>query len=105
MEPDDFLRLLVNSKCLIGNSSVGVRECSYLGVPTVNIGTRQNRRQRGSNIIDVLYDKEEIKNAIQNRIETEDITPESIYGDGNSGKQIANILASEDFTFHKTIEY
>jgi len=46
MEPQDFLRLLVNSKCLIGNSSVGIRECAYLGVPVVNIGTRQNRRSR-----------------------------------------------------------
>ena len=55
MEPHDFLRLLVNSKCLIGNSSVGIRECSYLGVPVVNIGTRQNGRQRGSNVIAVSY--------------------------------------------------
>ncbi|MFT5986160.1 MAG: UDP-hydrolyzing UDP-N-acetyl-D-glucosamine 2-epimerase, partial [Planctomycetota bacterium] len=44
MEPLDFLKLLKNSSCLIGNSSVGIRECSYLGVPVVNIGTRQNRR-------------------------------------------------------------
>ncbi|MDO3384247.1 UDP-N-acetylglucosamine 2-epimerase, partial [Gilvimarinus sp. SDUM040013] len=35
MEPNDFLRLLKNSQCLIGNSSVGIRECSYLGVPVV----------------------------------------------------------------------
>ncbi|MFT4850381.1 MAG: UDP-hydrolyzing UDP-N-acetyl-D-glucosamine 2-epimerase, partial [Sediminicola sp.] len=47
MEPLDFLRLLKNSSCLIGNSSVGIRECSYLGVPVVNLGTRQKRRLRG----------------------------------------------------------
>ncbi len=46
MEPEDFLRLLVNSKCLIGNSSVGIRECAYLGVPVVNIGTRQHGREK-----------------------------------------------------------
>ena len=45
MEPEDFLRLLVNSKCLIGNSSVGIRECSFLGVPVVNIGSRQEGRE------------------------------------------------------------
>ncbi|PWG04279.1 UDP-N-acetylglucosamine 2-epimerase [Polaribacter aquimarinus] len=105
MEPKDFLKLLINSKCLIGNSSVGVRECSYLGVPTVNIGSRQNKRQRGSNIIDVEYDKTEIINAIQNRLNAKDIVSESIYGDGNSGNKIADILATTDFTFHKTIEY
>lgn len=105
MEPKDFLKLLVNSKCLIGNSSVGVRECSYLGIPTVNIGSRQNRRQRGSNLIDVKYDKAEIINAIQNRLHTKNIISETIYGDGNSGYKIADILATIDFTFHKTIAY
>ena len=47
VNPLDFLKLAYNSKCLIGNSSVGIRECSFLGVPVVNIGTRQNKRQRG----------------------------------------------------------
>lgn len=105
MEPDDFLRLLANAKCLIGNSSVGVRECSFLGVPTVNVGSRQNRRQRGNNIIDVTYDKEQIKAGILNRIAAKDITAETIYGNGNSGEKIAAILAEEEFTFHKTIMY
>lgn len=105
MEPNDFLKLLVNAKCLIGNSSVGVRECSYLGVPTVNIGTRQNRRERGSNITDVSYNKEAIKNAILERISSKSIKEETIYGSGNSGKIIADIIAKTDLQFHKTIEY
>jgi len=46
MEPNDFLHLLKGSKCLIGNSSVGIRECSYIGVPVVNIGTRQKDELR-----------------------------------------------------------
>lgn len=105
MEPNDFLKLLVNSKCLIGNSSVGIRECSYLGVPTVNIGTRQNRRQRGSNVLDVIYDKELIKKAIENRISSNNIHQESIYGDGKSGERIAEVLANTALSFHKTIAY
>lgn len=105
MEPQDFLRLLKNSHCLIGNSSVGIRECSYLGIPVVNIGTRQNKRQRGSNVVDVSYDKTEIKNAIKERMSSNDIVEESIYGDGNSGKNIAEIIANHDLTFHKTITY
>ena len=105
MEPQDFLRLLVNSKCLIGNSSVGIRECSYLGVPVVNIGTRQNRRKRGTNVSDVVYDKELIKNAINERMTSNSIKEEQIYGDGKSGQRIADILANLDFTFHKTITY
>src|SRR5262249_15596005 len=48
MMPEDFLRVLNSAKCLVGNSSVGIRECSYLGVPVVNIGTRQAGRDRGA---------------------------------------------------------
>ena len=65
MEPNDFLKLLANSKCLIGNSSVGIRECSYLGVPVVNIGTRQNNRKRGDNVIDVPHNEDKIRAAIE----------------------------------------
>lgn len=105
MEPNDFLRLLRNSQCLIGNSSVGIRECAFLGVPVVNIGTRQNRRQRASNVTDVMYHKEDIKSAINERIEAKNIVSETIYGDGNSGDKIADILANVALTFHKTITY
>ncbi len=105
MEPNDFLRLLVNSKCLIGNSSVGIRECSYLAVPTVNIGSRQNRRQRGSNVIDVAYDRDLIKEAVLERISNKSICQESIYGNGKSGGRIAEILAQQKLSFHKTIMY
>lgn len=105
MEPNDFLRLLVNSKCLIGNSSVGIRECSYLGVPVVNIGTRQNRRERGNNVLDINYDKELIINAVHQQIKNNNIESSSIYGEGNSGKKIAEILSKVDLNFHKTITY
>lgn len=105
MEPHDFLRLLTNSQCLIGNSSVGIRECSYLGVPVVNIGTRQNRRQRGSNVLDVTYDKAAIKKGIEDQIINKKIVSETIYGDGESGEKIAKILAEIPLKFHKTIQY
>jgi UDP-N-acetylglucosamine 2-epimerase len=105
MEPFDFLKLLVNSKCLIGNSSVGIRECSYLGVPVVNIGTRQNRRLRGENVIDVTYNEADIKNAIQSQISMPKNKKSTVYGNGDSGKKIADILADIELRFHKTITY
>ena len=104
MEPDDFLRLLINSKCLIGNSSVGIRECSYLGVPVVNIGTRQNRRERGKNVLDVTYDKQNIIEAIKERINS-NREGQKIYGNGKSGEIIAKELAEIKLNFHKTIMY
>lgn len=105
MEPLDFLLLLKNSQCLVGNSSVGIRECSFLGVPVVNIGTRQNRRQRGKNVLDVTYNKEDIKNAISTQISSTVSMENEVYGDGNAGEKIAEILAKTELPFHKTITY
>ena len=105
MEGRDFLRLLANSNCLIGNSSVGIRECSHLGVPVVNIGTRQNRRQRGQNVIDINYIENEITEAINFQVKHGKYTPQNIYGNGQSGKGIADILAVAEPKINKTITY
>jgi UDP-hydrolysing UDP-N-acetyl-D-glucosamine 2-epimerase len=106
MIPEDFLRLLINSKGLVGNSSVGIRECSFLGVPVVNIGTRQHGRARGKNVLDVNYSKEQIKAAITEHLEPGDKSlGNNIYGEGDSGNKIANILAEVELRFHKTITY
>lgn len=105
MQPQDFLRLIKNSKCLIGNSSVGIRESAFLGIPVVNIGTRQNGRQRAKSVIDCVYEKDEIQNAIKKHIEHGHYDSEFIYGDGYAGEKIADALASCELKFHKTITY
>ena len=92
LEPDDFLRLIMNSDCLVGNSSVGIRESSFLGIPTVNIGDRQKGRDRYKNVIDVDYDKNQIFNAIQKQIKIKKYNSSKLYGDGTSGKKISNYL-------------
>ena len=105
MEGEDFLRLLVNSKCLVGNSSVGIRECAYLGVPVVNIGTRQNKRERGNNVIDVDYNSDEIKATILKWIGSPKPELSNVYGGGDAGKKIADLLVNLPLKFHKTITY
>jgi UDP-N-acetylglucosamine 2-epimerase len=65
MAPEDFLRLLCNSRMLVGNSSVGIRECSFLGVPVVNVGSRQAGRERGGNVHDTDYVREDILAAMR----------------------------------------
>jgi UDP-N-acetylglucosamine 2-epimerase len=64
MFPEDFLRLLVHATAIVGNSSVAIRECSFLGVPAVNVGSRQQGRERGRNVIDVPHDRAAIAAAI-----------------------------------------
>ena len=105
MEPEDFLRLLYNSKALIGNSSVGIRECAYLGVPVVNIGTRQDRRDRGTNVIDVDYNRTCIIHAIEKWLNSARPQQDGVYGGGNAGQEIARLLSDTALKFHKTISY
>jgi len=105
MEGDDFLNLLNNSLGLIGNSSVGIRECAYLGVPVVNIGSRQNRRDRGTNVIDVSYDENDIITSITTILEKNTRESSPVYGGGNAGQNIAQLLKELPLQFHKTITY
>lgn len=105
MEPIDFLKLIKNSLCLIGNSSVGIRESSFLGVPVVNIGSRQHGRKRGNNVIDCNYNKDEVKKAIKAQVKHGKYESEFIYGDGYAGEKIAEALANFELSYHKTITY
>ncbi len=105
MAPDDFLKLLLGSQCLVGNSSVGIRECAFLGVPVVNIGSRQAGRQRGRNVIDVDYDREQILNAIRTQVQHGRYASDPIYGDGRAGDKIAQVLQSCPLRIEKRIAY
>jgi UDP-hydrolysing UDP-N-acetyl-D-glucosamine 2-epimerase len=105
LPPNDFLKLVYHSACIIGNSSVAIRECSYLGVPAVNIGSRESRRERGMNVIDVEYDQDRIREAIESQIRHGHFAGEKIYGDGHAGEKIAEILAQVPFKFKKQITY
>jgi UDP-hydrolysing UDP-N-acetyl-D-glucosamine 2-epimerase len=105
MSPTDFLRLLYNSKCLVGNSSVGIRECSFLGVPVVNIGTRQSGRERGKNVLDVDYRSEDIHGAILSQIEHGRYESDKLYGDGKAGARIAQLLTVASRDVQKRLAY
>tara|TARA_B100000787_G_C16187759_1_gene295668 strand:+ start:1337 stop:2479 length:1143 start_codon:yes stop_codon:yes gene_type:complete len=105
MEPQDFLKLLKSAICLIGNSSVGIRECAYLGVPVINIGTRQNMRERGSNVLDVDYNRTAIVEGINSFEHLSSIPSSDIYGNGGAGKKIADLLFDVPLKFHKTITF
>ncbi len=105
MEGEDFLQLLYHSKGLVGNSSVGIRECAFLGVPVINIGSRQHRRQQGGNVVDIAYDKDAIIKAIETHFKNGRLAASHIYGSGEAGKSIAALLSTLPLRFHKTIVY
>lgn len=92
LPPNRFLRLLMQASVLVGNSSAGIRECSYLGVPVVNIGSRQHGRQRGPNVLDVAHDASAIQRAIARQVAHGRYPSSALYGTGNAGQQIADKL-------------
>lgn len=92
IEPQSFLKILRNSKCIIGNSSVAIRECSLMGVPAVNIGGRQKSRESASNVINVNFNAEAIYHAGLEQIGREFFEVSHIYGDGKSGPRISNLI-------------
>ena len=99
------MKLIKNSKCLIGNSSVGIREAAFLGIPVVNIGGRQIGRERGSNVMDIGYDTYAILEGTRAQIAHGSYISDTIYGTGDAGKNIANVLASVTPTINKMLTY
>jgi GDP/UDP-N,N'-diacetylbacillosamine 2-epimerase (hydrolysing) len=105
MFPEDFLRVLVHSTAIVGNSSVAIRECSFLGVPAVNIGSRQLGRERGNNVIDVPHDRMAIAAAIGEHMRRGRPAADHLYGDGRAGERIADCLASAPLKIEKRLTY
>jgi UDP-hydrolysing UDP-N-acetyl-D-glucosamine 2-epimerase len=105
LPPEDFLALISKARVLAGNSSVGIRESAYLGVPVVNIGERQQGRDRGPNVIDVGYSRDQICAAIERHLAHGRYPRCPIYGDGSAGRRIADVLASVEIKTEKRITY
>ena len=89
----------------MGNSSSGIREGAFIGTPVVNIGSRQDMRERGSNVIDSKNDIDSIYEAIAKQLDHGRYDSEPIYGDGKAGAKIADVLSKCDWKIQKTICY
>jgi UDP-hydrolysing UDP-N-acetyl-D-glucosamine 2-epimerase len=101
MEPLEFLRLINRAAVLVGNSSVGVREAGYLGVPVVNVGSRQTGRERARNVIDCDYRMDSIRHSIEQQLRHGRHQVDHLYGDGTAGRRIAEILATGELSSNK----
>ncbi len=102
---EDYARLIAKCACLIGNSSSGIREGSFLGVPAVDIGTRQASRERAANCINVPYNHREIESTVRKQIQNGHYSSTKIYGDGKAGERIADILAEVNIDIQKRLMY
>lgn len=88
----DYLAVLKHCDVLIGNSSSGIVEAASFGTPVVNIGSRQNLRQRNRNTLDCAVEAEDIKSALMCALVQGGFPVENVYGDGNAGHRIADLL-------------
>lgn len=105
MSPADFLRLAHGSLAIVGNSSFGIRESSYLGLPTINIGTRQQGREHGRNVKSAPYKKNEILSVLRAQLSSGRYPSNDLYGDGYAGAKIADILSTVKFSIEKRLTY
>src|SRR3989344_524860 len=91
--PEDFIGLLRKASILIGNSSSGIKEASYFGTPVVNIGTRQQGRLRGPNVMDVGFQRLAIIQSIKKQLEHGRYPPSHIYYKFDTSEIIVKILS------------
>lgn len=109
---NDLISLLTFTVYLAGNSSMGIIDCSFLGVPVINIGSRQASRERGSNVIDCDYDEKSIHDSIKRvtslAFRRRAVRGSSPYGDGHASERIVRSIEKmidRDDIFNKKLTY
>ncbi len=93
---ESFLVMMKYALFVVGNSSAGIREAPYYGIPTVNVGTRQNGRTDNPDIIHTSYEVENVINGLQLALHKK-VLPRILFGEGNSNSKFLEILQSERF--------
>ena len=94
MPAEDFIALLRQSACVVGNSSAAIKECSYLGTPVVNIGARQQGRLTADHVVHAPYDSAAIQSAVEKQIAHGRYTSSALYYRPDTSEQILNVLAT-----------
>jgi UDP-hydrolysing UDP-N-acetyl-D-glucosamine 2-epimerase len=102
---ETYVRLMLLCGCTVGNSSAPIREGAFLGVPAVNIGTRQTGRDRGPNVVDVPYARAAIVDGIRRQLAHGRFPADALYGDGQAGGRIADVLAAAPLSVQKRLSF
>ena len=95
-----YLNMLKQVDAVIGNSSSGIIEAPFCGVPTINIGDRQQGREQADSIINCEFDSNEIISAINKSVSDEfkavARTPQCLFGKGDTSRKILSIINKLD---------
>ncbi len=93
LAPRDYMAKLANTRCAIGNSSSFVRDSTFFGTPVVLVGSRQNGRETGANVMQTSCDAANIRACIESQLSVGRTTePSSLYGDGTVSEQVVSFL-------------
>ena len=91
-----FLTVLKHADFIIGNSSAGVREAPHFGVPTINVGTRQNNRAKCNSILNVPVESSAIQNALD-EVRGRERQVNVLFGNGGSDEKFYQIVKDQNF--------
>lgn len=98
MRFENYLTLLKYSNFLIGNSSSGVMEAPYYGVPVINLGTRQNKRANINSIFNTDFNSLKINNLIKRFVyKKKNFKKIYYFGDGKSNFRFKKIITKKSF--------
>jgi len=102
---ETFVRIMAHAACMVGNSSAALREGAFLGTPAVTVGTRQQNRERGANVVEAGYHSTEIADAIRDQVRHGPYERDPLFGDGAAGQRIAEVLAVARPSIQKKLHY
>lgn len=105
LSPEDYLTVLANAACAVGNSSSFVRDAGFFGTPVVLVGDRQHGREIDLHAMRVKPVAEDIEDSIRSQLSHGRYQPSSLYGDGHVSERIAEMLASLKPYVQKRLDY
>ncbi len=103
--PEDYLKVLANAACAVGNSSSFVRDAGYFGTPVVLVGNRQSGREHDEHVTPVPCRTEAIAEALQRQLDHGRYAPSTLYGDGYVADRVAEAVAEIEPYVQKRLSY
>jgi UDP-hydrolysing UDP-N-acetyl-D-glucosamine 2-epimerase len=105
LSPENFIKVLANAACCVGNSSSFVRDASYFGTPVVLVGSRQDGREMDKNVITAPPLRKAIVAALKSQLAHGHYSASTLYGDGHVSHRIVEALASLKPYIQKRIHF
>lgn len=105
LTPEDYLRVLANAACAVGNSSSFVRDAGYFGTPVVLLGNRQNGREADAHVTRIAVERETITATVRKQLEHGPYEPSTLYGDGHVSTRLASALVDVELYVQKRLAY